>query len=72
MQAIADHNQNIQRYIQMNIMTPQQYADDLIANSCKVAHDYDKGTSNYVFIQGVGKPIRHSLQNIWATNPQMG
>lgn len=31
-------------------MTPQQYADDLIAESCTVADVYYEGTLNEVFI----------------------
>lgn len=49
-------------------MTPQQYADDLIATSWKVADLYDISTLNDVFIEIVDASIWHSLRNYWPTN----
>lgn len=49
---------------------PQQYFDDLIAESCKGAAVYGKGTLNDLFIEGVGAFIRHNLQNFWPRNTQ--
>lgn len=38
-------------------MIPQQYADDLVAKSCKVAYIYDEGTMNDVYIEDVNASI---------------
>lgn len=50
-------------------MTPQQYANDLIAKLCKVADVYDESTLNDVFIEGVDASIQQSLRNFRVTNP---
>lgn len=51
-------------------MTAQQYADDLVAKSCKVADVYDDWKLKNVFIEGVDACIRHSLRHYLARNPQ--
>lgn len=38
------------------------YADDLYANSCKVADIYDETTVNHIFIERVDSSIFHSLR----------
>lgn len=68
-QAIAEYDTTFLRYLQQANITPQQYDDDLIANSCKVANVYNEGTLNDLFIKEVDQSISHSLQNCCAANP---
>lgn len=42
-------------------MTQQQYADDPVAKSGKVADGYDLEKMNEIFIEGVDVSLRHSL-----------
>lgn len=49
-QAIAKYDVTIFHYVQPANMTSQQFSDDLIAKSCKVAGVYDESTLNHVFI----------------------
>lgn len=51
-------------------ITPQQYADEIAAKSCKVAKVYDESTLNNVFIGAVESSIRHKVRNYWATHPK--
>lgn len=49
-QAIAKREAAVLRYMQPSIMTLQQYADDLVAKSCRVADVYHEGTLNNIHI----------------------
>lgn len=49
-------------------MTLQQYADDLVPKSCKVADMFDELTLNDVIIKGVDPSIGRSLRSCWSTN----
>lgn len=51
-------------------MTLQQYANDIIAKSFKVADVYDKTKLNPVFIDDIDSSIWHSLRNFCATHLQ--
>lgn len=51
-------------------MTSQQYADNLVAKSCKVAVFYGDRTQSNVFIEGFYLSIRDSLRHYWAQKPQ--
>lgn len=62
-QAIAEYDATILRYVQLKNMTPQQFADDLIAKRYKVATVNDKSTLNNVIIEGVDASIRNSSRN---------
>lgn len=55
--------------MQPALMTSQQFAEDLIANSCKIATVYDKSTLNDVFVDGVNAFVHHSLRDYWALHP---
>lgn len=46
--------------------TIQQYANDLIDKSCKVAEVYDKGALNYISIKVVDASIHQMLRLFWA------
>lgn len=46
-------------------LTPQQFADCLIAKPCKVADVYDKSPQNDFFIKGVGASFKHSRRKYW-------
>lgn len=52
-------------------MTLQQFAENLIADSCKVTYLYDKNTLNNVYIEGFDASTRHSWHKYWLTNPQL-
>lgn len=69
-QATAKFYAAILRYMQPAYMKPQQYAHDLVANTCIVADVYDEYTLNVVFTEGVDPSIRHSPRHFWAQNPQ--
>lgn len=69
-QGIAEYDAAIFHYMQPDKTTHQQYANDLVAKYCKVAHVYDKGTLKDVFVEGVDASIRHSLRHFWAQDPQ--
>lgn len=51
-------------------ITSQQYGDNIIAKSCKVADVYDESTLKGVFIELVDSSIRHSFRNNWTTHPE--
>lgn len=66
---LAEYEASIRRYMQPTSMTSEQFTDDLIAKSCKVAAVYVESTFNDVFIKGVDVSIRHSLRDYWASHP---
>lgn len=70
--AIVRNNVATLRYVQLSNMAPQQYADDLIAKSCKVVDVYYESTLNDVFIEGFDAGTKHSLRNYRITNSQEG
>lgn len=55
--AIAGFDAAILLYMQAGNMTPEQYADDVVAKSCKVTDVFDKCTLNDVIIEGVDPSI---------------
>lgn len=56
-QMIAKMDYKTLRYIQSAHMTPMHYADDLYANSSKVADVHDKSAFNDIFLEGVDPSI---------------
>lgn len=70
-QATAEYDSEILRYEQPKIMTPLQFADDLMAKLGKVADLYHKSTVNDVFIERVNASIGHSLGNYCTKNPKL-
>lgn len=52
-------------------MTPLQYANDLVAESSKVADVYNKGTYN-VFIEDIDASIRRGVSHCWEQNLRAG
>lgn len=61
-QVIAKMDSKIFCYIHLARMTRMQYADDLDAESRKVAEFHDKATVNDIFIKGVDYSIYCRLQ----------
>lgn len=51
-------------------MTPQQFADDLVAKSCKTAKIYDKSIFESDFIKGESPSLRCILCNYQASHPK--
>lgn len=62
-QAIVEYDVAIFRYMQPAHMTLQQYAEDLVAKSYKVADVCDEGTLEDVFIESGDASILHSIRN---------
>lgn len=60
------------RYMHPASTTPQQFADKLIAESCKVTDVYDESGLKDVYIEGVEVPICYSLLDYWASHPLAG
>lgn len=60
----------ILRYVQPPNGCPQQYADNLITKSCKVADFHEEVTLNDIFIKVDDSSIWNSLRNYFVTNPQ--
>lgn len=52
-------------------VTPQQYADDLVASSCKVVDVHDEWSGYDLFIEGVDQSICNTLSQYWAQNLQV-
>lgn len=69
-QAIIEFDAAILRDMQLANMMPQQYADNLVARSCKVAEVSDEGAFYDVIIDGTDPSIRHSVRHYWAQNAQ--
>lgn len=57
-------------YVQPPNMTAQQFPDNSITRSSKVADVYNESTLNDVFNKSVDASFRHSLRNFWATSSQ--
>lgn len=68
--AIFNYDVAILRYVHPTNMTPRQFFDNLIANSCKVAYEYVKKTLKDVFIEGFDAFTCNSPQCTWSTNSQ--
>lgn len=68
-QATVEYDAAILHYVQPKNITPQQFAKNLVAKSCKITNVYNKNPLKDVFIEGVCASI-HSLQHNWSTNNQ--
>lgn len=68
---VTEYDASIVRYMKPLGLTPHQYADCIIATSCKVADLYDKSTLNDVSIQMVNSSFRRNLRNVWVTLTQV-
>lgn len=66
---IAKFDAAILWYMQLANITSQEYADYLVAKSCKVADVYDEGKLNDVFIERVISSIGEILRNYQAQKP---
>lgn len=60
---IAEYDAAVFRYVQSANMTPNQYADNLVAKSSNVSDVYLKGALNDGYIKGFDASIRHSLRD---------
>lgn len=69
-QATAEDDAVVLRYVQPSNMTRQQYANDLVARSCKAADVFNESTLNVVFIKAYDTSIRHSLRIYRTSNLQ--
>lgn len=70
-EALTEYEAAILRYMQPSNITLQQYADDLVAESCMVADTYHKRSVNDAFTEGVDASILHSLRHFCAQDAQV-
>lgn len=61
-QANVDYDATNLGSMRPSTMTLQQFADDIVAKSFKVADVYGESTFNDILIEGVDSSIRHSLR----------
>lgn len=67
-QKSAENDTQIHRHGQPKIMTPQQYATDLNANSWGITNAYDDSKQNNVIIESTDAWIRNHLHKYWAAS----
>lgn len=67
-QSIVKLDDAILRYMQPAKTKQQQFADDLSAESCKVADVFDERTLKDVYIKGVESSIRNGLRHYRTQN----
>lgn len=68
-QAVVEYDGAIFWYVQPATITPQQYAGDLAAKSCKVAEFYFEKPLQVDSTEGADSSIHHDLSHCWAQNP---
>lgn len=69
-QAIAEYGADVLRYTQSANITSQQFADNLVTNTCQVADVYIERTLYAVFIESVDASVCYTLLHYWKQKPQ--
>lgn len=67
---IAECGAAILRYMQQSNIPSLQYADDLVAKSCKVTDAYGESILNDIFIELIDASIHDILRHHWTQNSQ--